>query len=211
MINISFGNLPQTSGMQIYITPAIASQQAVSLPQTAPAQFSFSVAPSQTQPQMTFNFGNWYPAVAQSVGNVYALGQSTMANFGQATGQFLGNIGSAINTMGSSLNSLGNNGMAFFGGFIPAPKAQATRSVFGSQASQTPMTFAQSMQSFAIGAQQAFQQMGNIIQNHAPAALAFGGAVAASTAICPCMTGAMIGTAGIAMGQQLYAAHQHAA
>lgn len=213
MMNISFGYLPQNMGLQISINPqtqtqSIAPQFSIAMGQLPVSQLpvtQLSLAQPQVQ-QSPLQFAGWFIPAAQFMGNAYTAASSGLANFGQAASQTVGMMTSSVMNRINSYNPLGYSPVAT----TPQPAvstdyaapAAATSSIYSRQ------TLGQTMQSFGNGARQAFQQMGTFVQNHAPAALAFGGAVAASTAICPCMTGAMMGTAGIAMAHQLYTQQQ---
>jgi hypothetical protein len=134
--------------------------------------------------------GQWLSPLTQSIQNSYAAGRSALMGFGQISGSILQNVGGAL------FSGIGN--------LRPQVRAMQPPVRMNPVAvAQAPQTFLKNVKDLGTGAGLALRQVGGIIKQNAPAALAFGGAVALSTAVCPCMSGALVGTAGIALGQHM--------
>lgn len=197
MMNGIWSFRPQYGGMQAQVNQAVPYAQTMpSVVQVIPAQQAmFSTMPSQSP--MFGGFGNWFAPVTQSLQNSFAAGHSMLTGFGQASGNFFNSLGGFM-----------AQGMGQGSPYMPA--IQAPVSVYAPMAVHSPQSFPQVMRDMGQGAKMAVHQIGGILKEHAPVALALGGTIAASTAVCSFMGGAMVGTAGIAMAQHMMNNRQHA-
>ena len=196
MINNVFGYRPQFSPVQAPVISANPYVQNAVLPQS---YNSLPVGMSSPSSGRSSGFGSWMAPVSQFVGNAAANGYGALMNFGQASGNFLSGLG---NSLGSPwLGGLGNSG--FYGASM-----QPAMNVYAPSAVSSPTSFPHVMRNMGTGMKMAMHQIGGFMKDHGPAALAFGGTIAASTAVCAFMGGAAIGTAGVLLGQQMLNRHQ---
>lgn len=184
MINGAFAYRPQSMGAQSLARPVYYNSPPSPQPVLTQAQ------PLTSQASGAAGFGNWFSPVMQSIGNAYPTMAASVMNTGQAAGRFLSQGAGFI------MNGF-NNMMSGVAAMQPRFNIQPLYSI------SAPQSLSQIGQQMGTGAKLALQQMGGMLTEHAPAALAFGGAVAASTGVCAFMGGVMLGSAGIAMGQHL--------
>ncbi len=197
MLNSVFAYRPQYTMMQQPAAYSITPLAQNMLPSSYGVQASYGYG---AQPQMTLfsqapapsaGWGNWMAPMTQFAGNMFSFGQSALTGLGQASAGLFGSMWNGINS--------GNAGyMAMRPPVMQLPVMQ-----YATSALQSPQPMMQIMRDMGTGARQAVQQMGGILRDNAPAALAMGGTMLASTAVCSFMGGALVGTAGIMMAQHM--------
>ncbi len=183
MLNSFSGLMPAMQPSSIRPAVNQSGPQSASTNSMPPSSSSANTAMPSIPAMMLPAFGNWLGNTSQQIGSGLQTWGNSVSNGLNTLGQITGSFGTTASSWVSGILPTRMNALA------PTQQSQPPQAVSGTEGLRK--TGQQIFHSMSNGANQALQDLGNLMTTQTPGMLAFGGGMMGAGGVCAYMCGGM--------------------